>query len=69
MELAKPLSEVIADCNGSWDRSSNSSVKSLPAVACIEREDTPPPPERKQKISKIITDKVESEKFAATLAC
>lgn len=48
LELAKPLSDVTAVCNGSWDRLSKSSAKSLPAVACMEREDTPPPPEMKQ---------------------
>ena len=47
LELAKTLSDVAAGCIGSWDRLSKSSAKSLPAVACIEREDIPPPPKIK----------------------
>ena len=50
LELAKTLSDVAAGCIGSWDRLSKSSAKSLPAVACIEREDIPPPPKIKSQV-------------------
>ena len=50
LELAKTLSDVPAGCIGSWDRLSKSSAKSLPAVACIEREDIPPPPKIKSQV-------------------
>lgn len=50
LELAKTLSDVAAGSIGSWDRLSKSSAKSLPAVACIEREDIPPPPKIKSQV-------------------
>ena len=50
LEPAKTLSDVAAGCIGSWDRLSKSSAKSLPAVACIEREDIPPPPKIKSQV-------------------
>ena len=50
LELAKTLSDVAPGCIGSWDRLSKSSAKSLPAVACIEREDIPPPPKIKSQV-------------------
>lgn len=50
LELAKTLSDVAAGCIVSWDRLSKSSAKSLPAVACIEREDIPPPPKIKSQV-------------------
>ena len=42
-ESGNPFSDVTTDCKGSWEMS-KSSARSLPAVACIDSEEIPPPP-------------------------
>lgn len=43
-EPSNPFSDVTMDCKGSWEMFSKSSARSLPAVACIDSEEIPPPP-------------------------
>ena len=43
-EPGNPFSDVTMGGKGSWEMFSKSSARSLPAVACIDSEEIPPPP-------------------------